>query len=93
MLRLHIRDKTISMAAHGMDELILRPCFPQKLRRLDAVLLRIHLKVNIVQQAGDSPKILLLPISLVLGKPTHHAFHGKGVKDVERFLIIFFQGL
>ena len=72
---------------------LLSSCFLQKLRSLNAVLLRVHLKVNVVQQAGGSPEIRLLPISLVLGKPTHHSFHGKGVEDVEWLPVIFFQGL
>ena len=44
-----------------------------------------------MQQAGDSPEIRLLPISLVLGKPAHHAFHGKGVEDVELAPCYIFQ--
>ena len=89
MLRFHIRDESIAMAYDRMNKLRFSPGFGQKLRRLDAVLLRIIFKIHIVEKAGDSPEILVLTVSQFLCIPAHGAFHRKPVKYMEGLLIIF----
>ena len=56
-----------------------------------AVLLRVKLKINIVEQSADSPEILLISITKLPRVPAHDAFYGETVQNVERLLVVGFQ--
>ena len=57
------------------------------------MLLRELLKIDIVQQAGNSPEILLLRIAQLPGIIAHHALYRQRMQQMERLLIIFSQQL
>ena len=88
---LHIAADAIAMAAHGVDQVVTAARFPQKLRRLLAVLFRPLLKVDVVQQAHRGPEVRLLAIAQLLGIPAHDSLHRQGMLKVERLLIILPQ--
>ena len=79
------------MAYHRMDEPVLRADFPKKLRRFRTVLLRVALKIHVVQEAHQPPEILLRPIAQLPGEIPHYAFHRQRVLNMKGFLIVFDQ--
>ena len=89
---LHIAAQAVAVGADGVDELIGTAGLLQQLRRLDAVLLRPHLKVDVVEQAHRGPEVRILAAAQLVGIPAHDTLHRQTVQNVERFLIILFQG-
>ena len=61
----------------------------QQLRSLLAVLIRVLLEIHIVKQTAQSPEVRVFP--LFLGKPAHDSFHGQGMLNVKRFVVVFLQ--
>ena len=91
MLRLHIHPVAVAVTAHRMDQFLLGAALSQKLRSLRAVLLRVHLKIDVVQKTCDLPEIAVLPVAQLPGVPAHHLAHGQSVQNVERFLVVLFK--
>ena len=83
----------VGVAADGMDHFFAHAAFAQQLGRLDAMLFRVHLKVDVVQQSHDTPEILIFSKSQLLRVPAHHPFHGQCMMYVERVLVVFLQQL
>ena len=74
------------MAEHGPDDALIDALGPQQLGALGAVLLGIHLVVQIVQQAGKAPQLLVL--ARPFGEVAHAAFHGQGVLAQRLALVV-----
>ena len=89
MLRLYLHSVAISMGHYAVNQFFRDPGLPQKLRRFQAVLLRVQFKINIVEKPHKAPEILLSAVAKLLCIPAHHALHGQPVKDMEGFFIIF----
>ena len=62
----------------------------QKLGSLLAMLIWILFKIDIVQQANQTPKLNLLRIAQTLCIPSHYALYGSRMKKVKPILVIFF---
>ena len=63
---------------------------PAKLHALDAVLLGIQLKVDVVEHTHGLP--VIYPLGVILGGvPAHDAGHDLSVAQVEGVLIVLFQ--
>ena len=67
------------MARGGADEALVKPRFAHELLRLDAVLVGIHLKVEVVQKPDDLPEIRFVAIAERFCVPAHDVGHGIGV--------------
>jgi hypothetical protein len=63
MFRFYPHGEFISVAAHRMDQRFPGASGPEQFRGLDTMLIGILLKVNVVEEARDTPKILFLPIA------------------------------
>ena len=91
MYRLHIAHQAVAMAAHRVDQVGVAARLLQQLRGLQAVLLRPHLKVDIVQQSGGGPEIRVLAVAQFVGIPAHDTLDRQGVLDMERLVIVLLQ--
>ena len=80
-----------TVAGSGPDDGLIHASLAHQFLRLDTVLLRPHLKIQIVEQPHLGPELLLLPVAQLLGKPAHHMLHRNGVAEVEGLLIILGQ--
>ena len=92
MLRLHVAAQPVAVGTDGVDEVVAAAGLLHQLRRLDAVLLGPHLKVNVVQQTGGGPEVGLVAVAQLVCVPTHDALYGQSVLDVKRLLVILPQG-
>ena len=88
---LHIAAQAVAVGTDGVDELLGAPRLLQQLRCLPAVLLRPHLKVDVVQQTHRGPEIRVLAIAQLIGVPAHNALHRQTVENMERLLVVRFQ--
>ena len=79
------------MAYHRMDEPVLRADFPQKLRGLNAVLLRVFFKIHVMQKAHQPPEIFFRAVAQLPGEIPHYAFHRQRMLNMKGFLIVFDQ--
>ena len=91
MYRLHVAHQTVAVAAHRVNQVGIAARLFQQLRSLQAVLLRPHLKVDVVQQSGGGPEIRVLAEAQLVGVPAHHALHGQCVLDMERLVVVLLQ--
>ena len=91
MYRLHVAHQTVAVGTHRVDQIGVTACLFQQLRRLEAMLLRPHLEVDVVQQTGRGPEIRVLAVAQLVGIPAHHAFYGQRVLDMERLMIVLLQ--
>ena len=91
MLWFHITTHTISMGTNSVDHFSRSIDLSQQFRRFHAVLIGILLKVYIVEQSAQRPKICLISITLILGKEAHDPLHRQTVKNMKRLLVILFQ--
>ena len=89
MDRLHIAAHAVGMGADGVNHLVGCTNFSQQFGSLDAVFLREHFKVHIVEQAAQTPKIGIK--SQFLGIPAHGSLNGETVENVEGFFIVLLQ--
>ena len=58
------------------------------LTHLDAVLLRVALEVQVVQQPRLGPERRLLPVTQLPGEPVHDGLHRQGMAQVKGLLVI-----
>ena len=81
MLRLGqvIEVQAVAMARGGADEALVKTVFPHDLLRLDAVLIGIHLKVEVVEKTDDLPEIRFIAVAELFRVPAHHVGDGVGV--------------
>ena len=93
MLRGHIHRDGVAVADHRVDQPLLQAPLPHDLLLLDAVLLRVPLKIQVVQQANQPPEIGFLAVAQLLGKVAHDALHDLGVLQMKGVLIVFRQQL
>lgn len=70
MHRLDVHRQPVAVAAHRVDEVLVRAALSQQLRRLDAVLVGVLLKVDVVEQAHVAPEIHVLAVAQLLGVPS-----------------------
>ena len=91
MYRLHVAYQTVAMGTDGVDQVGTAACLFQQLRGLETVLLRPHLKVDVVQQTGGGPEIRVLAIAQLVDVPAHHTLDGQRVLDMERLVIVLLQ--
>ena len=91
MLRGHIHRDGVAMADHGVDQPFLNAPLTQNLLLLDAVLLRILLKIQIMQQPHQAPELFLIAIAQLPGEIAHHALNNLGVLQMKGVLIVFCQ--
>ena len=93
MLRLDVHRDAVAMAGRGVDQPLVEIALAHDLLRLDAVLVGITLKVQVMQQADNAPEIHLVPIAELLREVAHDALDRAGMVQMERVLIIFRQQL
>ena len=93
MHRLDVHRDAIAVAAHRVDEVVVRAALFQQLRCLDAVLVGVLLKVDVVEQTHVAPEIHVLAVAQLLGVPTHDPFHRQRVLEMEMILIVLAQQL
>ena len=74
-----------------MNDVLSHTAFPQKLRCLQAMLIGVFLKINIMEQSYDSPVLCLLPIALLGGEPSHDSLYRQCMLDMKRILVVFLQ--
>ena len=74
-----------------MDQFLRTADLLQKLRGLDAVLLRPLFKVHIVEEAHGGPEIGIFTIAKLVGIPAHDALYRQGMLNVERLAVVLFQ--
>ena len=55
------------------------------------MLLRIQLKINIMQQTYDTPMLSIISVSKLLCIPSHDSLHSQRMLDMKWILVIFFQ--
>ena len=75
------------MADYGVDHFLIHIQLVQHLVGLDAVLLRVQLKIDIVQHTHRAPEIHVLRVKL-LGQLSHHLGDSLRVLDMKGFLIV-----
>ena len=77
-----------AVADYRVDEGRVQPAGLHDLTHLDAVLLRVALEVQVVQQPRLGPERRLLPVTQLPGEPAHDGLHRQGVAQVKGLLII-----
>ena len=92
MLRCHIRTDAVAVADYAMDHILVDIQFMQNFVCFHTVLIRIHLKINIVQHAHRSPEIYALGV-VFLGKLSHNLGHDLRMLKVKRLFIVAFNKL
>ena len=75
MLGRDIDGQQISVTCDGMDETFIQSPFPHDFLLLDTMLLGKPLKIKIMEQPRDPPKIFFLAVAERFRKITHHALH------------------
>ena len=75
------------MADHRVDDLLVHIQLMEHLLGLDAVLLRVQLKIDIVQHPHGTPEVHVLRVKLP-GQLSHHLRDSLRVLDMKGFLII-----
>jgi hypothetical protein len=88
VLRLYVTADTVAVAAHSMDELWVQPQLCHDLHFLDAVLLWVLFKVQVVEQTYSLPELLFVPIAQLFRKITHDRLHSNGVLNVKGLLVV-----
>ncbi len=86
---LHVAAQAVAVGADGVNHFFRSIHFCQQLGSLLAVLLRVHLKVHIMQQTAQAPEGNVF--SVLLGKPAHNTFHGQRVLNVKGFFVVLLQ--
>lgn len=76
-----------AMAADGMNHFFAHAAFVQQFGSLDAMLLRVLLKVDVVQQPDYSPEIHFVGKAQLTGIPAHDSLHRQRMLQVERVLV------
>ena len=80
-----------AVADYRVDEGRVQPAGLHDLTHLDAVLLRVALEVQVVQQPRLGQERGFLPVTQLPGEPAHHVLHCNGVAQVELLLVILGQ--
>ena len=91
MLRPDVHRDAVAVASSGVDQPLVEIPLAHDLLRLDAVLIGITLKVQIMQQADNAPEIHLVAVAELLREIAHDALNRAGVVQMERILVIFRQ--
>ena len=91
MLRLDVHRDAVAVAGRGMDQPLVEIPLAHDLLRLDAVLIGIALKIQIMQQADDAPEIHLVAVAELLREIAHDALDRAGMMQMERILVILRQ--
>ncbi len=76
-----------AMTTDGMDHFFAHATFAQQFGSLDAMLLRVLLKVDVVQQPDNSPEIHFVGKAQLTGIPAHDSLHRQRMLQVERVLV------
>ena len=79
------------MAGRGVDQPLVEVALAHDLLRLDAVLIGIALKVQIMQQADNAPEIHFVPVTELLREIAHDTLDRAGMMQMERILVILRQ--
>ena len=79
VLRCHISADLVPVAANDMDHRLSHTGRTQQLRRLQAMLFGVHLKINVMQKTAHCPKIGVNTVAQIISKPAHDGFHRQGV--------------
>ena len=77
-----------AVADYRVDEGRVQPAGLHDLTHLDAVLLRVALEVQVVQQPRLGPERRLLPVTQLPGEPVHDGLHRQGMAQVKGLLVI-----
>ena len=74
-----------------MDQPLVEIPLAHDLLRLDAVLIGIALKIQIMQQADNAPEIHLVAVAELLREIAHNALDRAGMMQMKRILVILRQ--
>ena len=74
-----------------MDEALIQTALAHDLLRADAVLIGVLLKVQIMQQTDNAPKVHLVAIAELLREIAHDALDRSGMMQMKRVVIEFRQ--
>ena len=91
VLGLKLRAQPVAVAGDGVHQPLRRAVRAQDLAALGAVLVRIALKVDVVQQAHDRPEVALPAVAQRVGKAAHHRRDRHRVAQVEGLGVVFAQ--
>ena len=75
------------MTIDGMNHFFVHATFAQQFGSLDAMLLRVQLKVDVVQQPDHPPEIHFVGKAQLTGIPAHDSLHRQRMLQVERVLV------
>ena len=81
----------VAMAGGRADQALVKTAGAHDLLTFDAVLVGIQLKIKIVQESDDFPKIGFVAIAELVGIPAHHVADDMTVFEVKFALVELLQ--
>ena len=97
MNRLHIDGCTaadgnpVPVGTHRVNDILADASVPQEFRSLQAVLLRIQFKINVMKKSYNSPILSIISIPKLFCIPLHYSLHCQRMLDMKWILVILFQ--